>query len=56
MITRSDGDTKIKYNFETLEFGTMTQDGVIITYYRLTEEYRSTDDFHEYIGGDIFSR
>jgi hypothetical protein len=56
MMQKDGSDRVVKYNFRTREFGVVNTSGQIITYYRLTESYRNTNEFHDYIGSDYWKR
>jgi hypothetical protein len=44
----------IRYNYMTYEFSVI-RDGKIITYFRMTEEYRPENEFDSYIATDLLS-
>ena len=56
MMKKDRSNRIMKYNFRTREFGVVNTNGQIITYYRLTESYRNSNEFHDYIGNDYWKR
>ena len=53
ILRRQKSGDYFKYNFETREFGILNSDFQIVTYYQLDSNYRSPEDFQEYLSDQI---